>query len=344
MKASARAWVPKVSLLLLLLAVRDLAAAPPIERQVSFRNGDVALVGTLLLPAEGLAPAIVYLHGSGPMTRAGFRPYAEAFAKLGVASLFFDKRGAGRSGGSWVTSSLDDLAGDALAAVEHLKTESRVDPARIGFWAISQGGWIAPVAAARAKDVAFMIVVSGGGATPRESELYSYGQNFEAAGMTASQRAEGFGLVERYFEYLGSGEGRPDLKARLDALNARSEQPLNPLARQLVRILPSLENRGNWSWVANYDPAPDIATLTCPVLLLFGDRDRDQPTELAVARWTEGLREAGNDRVTLMIFPGAAHGIRMQQGHDAHHRAPFADGYWEVQLGWLWRHVIASKP
>lgn len=315
------------------------------ERGVSFRNGSVELQGQLVLPAgEGRAPAVVFLHGSGPMTREGFRPFAEAFAKLGVASLSFDKRGTGSSGGSWTTSSLDDLVGDALAAVHYLKTEERVDSSRIGFWGISQGGWIAPRAAARPEDVAFMILISGGGVSPRESELYSYGQAFEEAGFSEAERTEGFAVLDHYFRYLASGESRPALVERLEALEANRDAPLHLLAGQLGRILPSLENRPNWSWVAAYDPASDIAKVTCPVLLIFGDQDKEHPTELAVERWREGLEKAGNDDVTLMIFPGAGHGIRMGRHDGGHQRPPFADGYWEAMLGWLWLHVVESSP
>lgn len=315
------------------------------ERRVGFHNGSVELQGTLVLPAgQGRSPAVVFLHGSGPMTREGFRPYAEAFAKLGVASLAFDKRGTGSSGGSWTTSSLDDLAGDALAAIRYLKTEERVDSSRIGFWGISQGGWIAPRAAARSEDVAFMILISGGGVSPRESELYSYGQAFEEAGFSEAESSEGFAVLDDYFRYLASGEGRPALVERLEALDANRDSPLHLLAERLGQVLPSSENRPNWSWVATYDPASDIAKVTCPVLLMFGDQDKEQPTELAVERWREGLGKAGNDDVTLMIFPGAGHGIRMGRHHGGHERPPFADGYREAMLGWLWLHVVGSAP
>lgn len=313
------------------------------ERQVRFQNGSVELQGTLVAPAgQGPAPAVVFLHGSGPMTREGFRPYAEDFARLGVASLAFDKRGTGSSGGSWTTSSLDELAGDALAAIRYLKTEEGIDPSRIGFWGISQAGWVAPRAAARSDDVAFMVLISGGGASPRESELYSYRRAFEEVGLSEAERSEGFAVLDDYFRYLATGEGRAELVERLTALEANRESQLYMLAERLGQVLPSLENRPNWSWVANYDPAPDIAKVTCPVLLLFGDRDREQPTELAVERWREGLKAAGNDDVTLMIFPGAGHGIRMGRHHGGPERPPFADGYREAMLGWLWLHVIGG--
>ena len=57
----------------------------------------------------------------------------------------------------------------------------------------------------------------------------------------------------------------------------------------------------------------------------------------------EGLSNAGNDSVTLMVFPGAGHGIRLREGHTGPDRPPFADGYHEAMLGWLWQHVVEGE-
>jgi pimeloyl-ACP methyl ester carboxylesterase len=310
------------------------------ERNVIFQNGSVDLHGTLIVPAaEKPVPAIVFLHGSGPHPRAGFRSYAEAFARLGVAGLFFDKRGSGESGGSWITSSLEDLAGDALAAVEYLKADSAIDAKRIGFWGVSQAGWVAPRAAARSEDIAFMILISGGGAGPRESEMFSYAREFERAGLSATESTEAAAVLDAYFDYLASGKQRAELIARLDGLRPG---PLRPVAEELDKILPSAENLANWSWVATYDPVPDIEEIDFPVLLMFGDRDTDHPTPLAAERWRKGLTSEGDNRMTLMIFPGAGHGIRMREGHTGSGRAPFADGYMDAQLGWLWRVALGG--
>jgi hypothetical protein len=75
---------------------------------------------------------------------------------------------------------------------------------------------------------------------------------------------------------------------------------------------------------------------------MFGDLDTDHPTELAVSRWREGLSAAGNPDATVMIFPGAGHGIRMRDGFTGPGSAPFAAGYAEAQVGWLWLHVMSE--
>lgn len=308
------------------------------EREVSFKNGSVVLSGTFITPdAEQPVPAVVFLHGSGPVTREGARQYAEQFAALGVASLFFDKRGSGTSTGSWVTSSLEDLAGDADAAIEFARTQPEVNPRRVGLWGVSQAAWVATLVAGRDPDVAFLMLISGGGASPRESELFSYGQAFERARLSSTERQKGFAAVEQYFAYLSSGEGRDSL---VDLLSASTDEPWFAHAR-LDQILPDESNRVNWSWVADWDPSPFARRITCPVLLLFGDRDTDQPTNLAIQRWREDLELAGNESVTTVVFPGAGHGIRMGESHER--RGPFADGYYDVMLGWLWRVVVAAR-
>ena len=317
----------------------------PLTKEVVFKNGSVELHGTFMVPAStrGKVPAIVFLHGSGPMTRAGFKPYAEKFGKLGFASLFYDKRGTGSSEGSWLTASLNDLTGDAISAVNYLKSQKEVDRGKIGFWGISQAGWIATKAAAESGDVEFMIIISGGGASPKESEYFSYEKAFEDLGWTDSQKKEGFKVVDLYYHYLSTGKDSDKVEARLDNILNSGNDPLEPLAKRLKQIVPSQGNQPNWSWIANYDPAVDIAKINCPVLLMFGDKDKEHPTELAVRKWKEGLKKAGNDKSTIMIFPGAGHGIRMKEGYKGKGRAPFADGYAESMIGWLWYHIIEGQ-
>src|SRR5260370_27075422 len=152
------------------------------EREVTFQNGAVAFAGTLLLPATaGRHTAIVLVHGSGPGPRTNGRPLAERFVRLGMTALIFDKRGSGKSTGSWTDASLDDLSDDALAAVSFLKSQPEVDPSHVGIFGISQGGWVIPHATARQPDaLAFAVVVTGGGLKPIDVDIYDYGAALDA--------------------------------------------------------------------------------------------------------------------------------------------------------------------
>jgi hypothetical protein len=129
------------------------------REEVSFKGINAQLAGTLILPpTQGPHPAIVLLHGSGPLTRYSFGPYPNFFSSLGLAVLIYDKRGTGNSTGLRLDASTgnlmtfskypDELAGDALAAMRFLQERDDIDPKRIGFWGSSEGGMLTTQVAA----------------------------------------------------------------------------------------------------------------------------------------------------------------------------------------------------
>ena len=145
------------------------------REDIRFRNGNVTLAGTLTLPpGRGPFPAVVFLHGSGPVTRDVI--LAEYFATQGIATLAYDKRGTGESGGTYThnvdAQEFERLAGDALAAVAFARGRAELDARRVGLWGISQAGWIAAIAA-RSPDVAFSVLVSGPAVSLGEENYYS---------------------------------------------------------------------------------------------------------------------------------------------------------------------------
>lgn len=143
------------------------------EEEVLFKNGDVSLSGTLILPLKGkFFPAVVITHGGTPNERDGYKSWALHFAGKGIAALIYDKRGSGKSSGDTQSASMDDLADDAVAGVNFLKTRAEIDVKKIGVIGHSQGGWFAPLAAAKSKDVAFVIASAASGIGPDRQSIY----------------------------------------------------------------------------------------------------------------------------------------------------------------------------
>jgi pimeloyl-ACP methyl ester carboxylesterase len=139
------------------------------QEEVTFRNGDVTLAGTLTLPSGNEPhPAVVFIHGSGPDSRENYRFYADLFARQDIATLIYDKRGVGSSTGDWRRVHFRDLAEDALAGVRMLKSRKDINPNKIGLWGGSNGGWVAPLTASLSNDVAFVITVAGAAIPPTE--------------------------------------------------------------------------------------------------------------------------------------------------------------------------------
>ncbi len=164
------------------------ALAPPASASdgsdVTFQNGGVTLHGTVVAPpgSHGL-PGIVMVHGSGTHSRNDYREEAESFARQGIATLIYDKR---TEGYSQFTRSYSTLADDALAAVRALRARPEVDPARVGVWGLSEGGWVAPLAASRSSDVDFVITLGANGVQPSRQQAWAVGNQLRKLGAEGS--------------------------------------------------------------------------------------------------------------------------------------------------------------
>lgn len=135
---------------------------PYTETDVTFPNPEasITLAGTLAIPeGSGPFPAVVLVSGSGPQDRnstvyghAPFHVISDHLARNGIAVLRVDDRGVGASGGVFSEATPLDFASDAAAAIAFLETRAEIDPARTGIIGHSEGGIIAPLAAARFDD------------------------------------------------------------------------------------------------------------------------------------------------------------------------------------------------
>jgi len=143
--------------------------------EVEFENGDLRLAGMIFAPeGEGPFPVAVIIHGSGS-SRRNSKWYLSVTRHLqdsGIAVLLPDKRGCEKSEGNWVGANFNDLAGDTLAAVEFVRNRGEMDFSKIGLVGMSQGGWIAPVAAAEDQDIAFVVSMSGSTVTTDQQLLH----------------------------------------------------------------------------------------------------------------------------------------------------------------------------
>ncbi|WP_372411614.1 alpha/beta hydrolase family protein [Streptomyces luteireticuli] len=147
-------------------------------------SGGTALYGTVLAPRQaGRHPALVLVPGAGPTKRAELRLQAEAFAERGIVTLIYDKRTEGYSS---FHRDYSVLAEDALAGVRTLRARADVDPGRVGVWGLSEGAWVASLAAARSADVAKVVTVGAVGLSPSRQQAWAYGQYLRHGGVRGS--------------------------------------------------------------------------------------------------------------------------------------------------------------
>jgi pimeloyl-ACP methyl ester carboxylesterase len=246
------------------------------EEEVQFSSGDISLAATLSLPHQDTkVPAVVIIHGSGKSDRNNpwTRAYAQALAVRGLAVLHPDKRGSGMSQGDWKTAGILDFADDAVAAVEYLRKNRRIDPARVGLIGFSQGGHVLPAAVARNPHVAFVIDVSGSVLTMSEQMADEIEIGAERAGLQAAQIKLLLDLHRKGLRYVQSGtdehwseyasalqqakQGELKGNALLESFPNRRDDPIRD---QIRAILP-------------YDPMPYWKKVSIPVLFVFGGND-----------------------------------------------------------------------
>jgi len=317
---------------------------PPYKlEEVSFQNGEVKLAGTLLTPLKkGPHPAVVFFHGSGPQTRESYlRFFADLFARRGVATLIFDKRGTGASTGEvWYRTGdrFDVLVADALSGVRFLLGRPEVAPKKIGLWGLSQGGWLAPLGVSRSKDIAFLIVVAGGGVTPAEQEVYDDEVKLRDKGYPPEDVAEAVSLLKLADDVIRGRESWEKFAAA--RAQAQKKEWYALLDRYPVK-LPKADD----VWRAggeglDFDPRQLWEKLSIPALAIFGEADKLTPSEESARRVKLALSSGGNKDHTVKIFPNADHALLVYPGKDAKWdwERP-APGWLELMVGWLQKHT-----
>jgi pimeloyl-ACP methyl ester carboxylesterase len=309
------------------------------EENVSFKSGAIRLAGTLLLPnRRGPVPAIVFVHGAGPEQRFASRFLAEFFVNRGVAALIYDKRGTGESSGDWTVSSFDELAGDVTAAVSFLKSRSEIDAARIGLMGSSQGGWVAPMAALRIPDLAFLIVKSTAAVTPEQQELARVENQMRAGGNSPADIAEALALYRHAIQFSRTGKEWDSLATEIAADSNKKwaffgrDTPRNYWFFDQIRL--------NF----DHDPIPVLEQVKTPILVIYGGEDDDgPPLQDTIARLLEAMRQGGNIS-ELEIFPNAGHDLRVVQGKEQAWDFPrFAPGYLDSLASWVEQQTKASE-
>lgn len=290
------------------------------EEPVSFASVDAQLSGSLLTPeGEGPFPVVLFIHGSQGSDRHTYRPYADYVARHGIAALIYDKRGTGGSTGNWRQAGLDTLTGDALAAVRLLKNDPRIDGQAIGVWGISQGGWIAPLAARRDPDIAFVIGVSAAGTTPGKQEA------FRIRNVLVDKGLRGMRLKMTHL-----------LHKMLYPIGHAATKPYVPLPKAVKNLV------GGLAVSPFFNPEPIWRQVQQPVLLVYGEADYLVDPVTSPRLIGAAMKQGGNPAPTVLTFESGDHNIRVTETgkpSEVLRESRFARGYFRAKLEWI-RSVV----
>ena len=284
------------------------------SEEVTYPSGDLTMAGTLTLPsAGGPFAAVLMITGSGAQDRdetiAGHKPFlllADTLTRAGYAVLRVDDRGVGGSTGDLQQASYDDLSGDLLAGLAFLRSRPEVDPARIGLFGHSEGGYLAPLVAQRPDaGVAFVMLMAAPAVSGEEVLVLQNRLLFQQAGAPPEQVQLQIDYVRKLSGMLRAGdyEGARQLaRARVAEQTAALPEDQRPTPEQADAQLPATPA---YRAVLTYDPAPALRALRVPVLAFYGGKDLQvPPTQSEPAMRT--LLAAGPD-TTIRTFPALNH-------------------------------------
>jgi len=305
---------------------------PYTTREVRFENGDVPLAGTLYVPAtQGPHPGVVLIHGSDPDTRfTGAWP--RLFALHGFAVLTYDKRA------NWRDFTFHELAADAEAGLRFLRQQPEVDAPCVGLWAISQGGWVAPIVGTRVPDLAFIILHAGAPVTPRRQAQMELEQTWPARGYSDADIREALAYQALYTDAMRSDEAWEKLQqAYADATARGARWVWNPGTKERLRA--------NWfGKVADFDVTPYLEKLKMPILAFFGTLDPLVPAQENSSVLESTLQRSGHPNYTIRILPRANHTMQVAITGigDRALLTEMSPEYYSTMFAWL-HEVVATR-
>jgi uncharacterized protein len=288
------------------------------EIEVTYENKQdkIKLAATLTVPrGTGPFPAVVLITGSGPQDRnetlLGHQPFlilSDYLTRRGIAVLRADDRGVGGTSKGSENDTSENYMGDTLAGVEFLKTRKEIDPKKIGLVGHSEGGMIAPMAAARSADVAFIVLMAGPG-IPGDKLLVMQNGLITAAECDKEVK-KSMEQIKRVFVIVKEEKDPAVAKQKMKAESAkiatearkRFEGQMGTLDARLNDVL------SPWfRYFLSYDPRPTLMKVRVPVLALNGEKDTQVPAKEDLDAIEQALKDGGNRDYQIVLLPKLNH-------------------------------------
>ncbi len=282
------------------------------DEEVIYKNETtgIELAGTLTFPrSDGPFPAVLLITGSGAQDRnstiLGHRPFlvlSDYLTRRGIAVLRVDDRGIGGSSGNVSQATSEDSTGDVLTGVEYLKGREEIDPEKICLIGHSEGGIIAPMAAVRSDDVAFIVMMGGQGVTGEEILYLQAELLLRSEGVSDDEIAKEREMQSRIFDVVKNEINNTAAEKKLNEILDEIEIPKENKQAEIERCL------SPWfRYYLTYDPKPTLINVQCPVLAIIGEKDLQVPPRQNLPAIEEALRTGGNKNYTIMELPDLNH-------------------------------------
>lgn len=274
------------------------------EMEVVVGSGEWAVHGTLTLPTgKDLFPAAVLVHGSGPQDRdeslgpnKPFRDLALGLASRKIAVLRYEKRtkehGLKMAASHYNITVQEESIDDALAAVELLRKNERIDPKRVFVLGHSLGGALLPRIGIRDAGIRGLVVLSA-----------------------PTRPIEDLILEQMHYIFMLDGSLSDIEKSQLEAIKKKVDKVKDPNLSESTPAaeLPFGVSARYWLDLRGYRPSDVAKDMKQPMLILQGERDY-QVTMQDFEGWKKSL--ASRKNVDFKSYPKLNHFYFEGEGKD----------------------------
>jgi len=272
-------------------------------------------------------PAVIIISGSGTQDRDGtifghkiYWVLADYLTKNGIAVLRVDDRGAGKStlGPDIKSATSLTFSYDVEASLNYLETRGDVDKKHLGLIGHSEGGMIAPMVAARRKDVNFIVMwgASETGGAQINTEQNAHALKKAGVGDVAIQAFSDLNM--QVLNLFASSATVEALDAKIPPVfdkwkAAQTPETLKALnasnisGTDLFKQYNGLYNMPWMRYFITYNSAADLSKVKCPVLAINGEKDTQVDAASNLKMIKETISKNGNKNVEVKPLPGLNH-------------------------------------
>ena len=236
---------------------------------ISAENEGVELRASINLPAsKGPFPLVVIVHGAGDQSRENYtlQDFAALLPYYGIATLIYDKRGCGESGGNLQSAGFETLSNDLQAIIQSATKLKEIEAENIGLMGIDQAGYIMPQLANKNPNIKFIVGISTPVLGMQTQELNACAMRMKSDGFSESDIEAALTYQKTMFAFLDGEIDSAQFQNASDQMETESWS-------NYVTSFNKKEWIQWWRKNYNYSPKDNLKDLSIPTFTIYGGKD-----------------------------------------------------------------------
>jgi pimeloyl-ACP methyl ester carboxylesterase len=330
--------------------------------EISYLNSHdgIRLSGILTIPkGDKLYPAVLLVQGTGSHNRdeevLGHKPFeviADYLTKRGIAVLRVDRRGCGKSEGTYVNLDMDHYVEDAVCGIQFLKSYTNIDTNRIGMIGHSLGGFIAAISSSCSSDISFIISCGGPGIWGKDIG-YSLNKLWaECSGTKPEDYKEIKRLSYRWYELTTQESVTQKEADEFTQIYIRLSNYMSDDLRRMFYPGPadkaySVLRSPEYCKAIQIDPLSVWENVRCPVLAINGSKDYQAVADENLEGIRNGLIAGKNTQYKIVKLKNHNHLFQRTENGSPAEYARIKESFSPIALNLMSKWILSltgTKP